>query len=563
MLGVAVEWLGGRYVATAYNNRNLAEWPPHPARLFSALVATMAESDRHVDELAALQWLEQQAAPEVVANGMSDVARRTVAPVFVPVNDVNVVSPPDRSKLDAAREAARSASDAKAQQKAEQLVEKLERKLVDDTVKAVASPTRFGKEDLAAKLLPERRSKQPRTFPSVHPNEPRVIFVWNRAEPSEQIVRGLDALLKRLVRLGHSSSLVRAHLASESEVVALREQTGSFHPDDEAGTLVLRWVAEGQLDRLDRAFALHRETEPRVLPATFVRYREGRLAARTPVPASVFDEDFIVFARVAGPRLDSRAVAAVAAQFRRALMSVAREPLPEILSGHASSGGPSERPHLAVVPLPFVGSEHADGAILGLALVMPRAAGTNERRAVLEAIGRLEEQNAATESEDETPVVNLLLGSLGVLELQRVAWGLPSRVTLRSETWSQPSRFWATATPIALDNNPGDLHDANPTRRARAFEEATASLRKSLERIGLPAPSAIEVVRSCVVAGSAKPRSYPRFPAESNKSPRILVHARLTFDSAVRGPILLGAGRYLGLGLCLPIPEARSMEAAQ
>jgi CRISPR-associated protein Csb2 len=34
------------------------------------------------------------------------------------------------------------------------------------------------------------------------------------------------------------------------------------------------------------------------------------------------------------------------------------------------------------------------------------------------------------------------------------------------------------------------------------------------------------------------------------------VHADIVFAEKVRGPVLLGAGRYTGLGLCLPIDEA-------
>ena len=40
MLAIEVTFLTGRYVATAYNTRTESEWPPHPARLFSALAAT-------------------------------------------------------------------------------------------------------------------------------------------------------------------------------------------------------------------------------------------------------------------------------------------------------------------------------------------------------------------------------------------------------------------------------------------------------------------------------------------------------------------------------------------
>ena len=39
MLAVEVEFLMGRSLATQTDERTEAEWPPHPQRLFSALVA--------------------------------------------------------------------------------------------------------------------------------------------------------------------------------------------------------------------------------------------------------------------------------------------------------------------------------------------------------------------------------------------------------------------------------------------------------------------------------------------------------------------------------------------
>ena len=79
MLAIEVELLCGRYAATAHNDRNQAEWPPHPARFFSALVAVLHENEP-VDpvERDALLWLEQQSPPsldvDLEANG--DVGRR-------------------------------------------------------------------------------------------------------------------------------------------------------------------------------------------------------------------------------------------------------------------------------------------------------------------------------------------------------------------------------------------------------------------------------------------------------------------------------------------------------
>jgi CRISPR-associated protein Csb2 len=38
--------------------------------------------------------------------------------------------------------------------------------------------------------------------------------------------------------------------------------------------------------------------------------------------------------------------------------------------------------------------------------------------------------------------------------------------------------------------------------------------------------------------------------------PRVPIHADIRFELPVKGPLLLGAGRYFGLGLCLPVEYA-------
>ncbi len=116
----------------------------------------------------------------------------------------------------------------------------------------------------------------------------------------------------------------------------------------------------------------------------------------------------------------------------------------------------------------------------------------------------------------------------GVLRLQRVAWGEDRRSTLRAGTWCHASRRWATATPIALDRNPGDLHHSNPDKRRAAFVEAAACVADSVQRIGLPAPVEIDVLRSCVLPGTAKPRAYPRFPVTGQ---RLQLRSRRTLSA--------------------------------
>ena len=63
----------------------------------------------------------------------------------------------------------------------------------------------------------------------------------------------------------------------------------------------------------------------------------------------------------------------------------------------------------------FIGSEHADGALLGVALVLPRSTPPTERGLVLRALARFEAAHSAGGDED-APILPLHLGSAGVLQ---------------------------------------------------------------------------------------------------------------------------------------------------
>ena len=51
---------GGRYYAAESHDPSLPEWPPHPSRLFSSLVASAYRSGGGMTEVkrSALEWVE-------------------------------------------------------------------------------------------------------------------------------------------------------------------------------------------------------------------------------------------------------------------------------------------------------------------------------------------------------------------------------------------------------------------------------------------------------------------------------------------------------------------------
>lgn len=576
-LVLQLRYLTGRSIATAYNDRGRAEWPPHPARLYSALVATWADDEeRDPAERAALEWLATLDAPSLYASAASE---RQGVPYFVPVNDVSVLDTFDRQrrKLDELRRAHEEAKasyeqarqtgsdkDVASATKALARTEKAEgaeRKKLEKLMLGDARPFAAGKHPAtgmksARALIPEHRGKQARSFPSVSPEDPRVFLRWSTpAEAIEQHVPALAALARRVVRVGHSASLVACTVADDCPAP-------TWEPD-ENGDRVLRVPGAGQLEHLAEAFSRHAEVEPRVLPCRFQRYQRVGGVPEETTGKSSFGDDWLVFRQVGGRRLSQTCAVEVARAMRGALMKQAAEPPPELLSGHTREGAPTSRPHLAIVPLPFVGRPRASGDLLGVALIFPEQVDDGERQAVLRAIGLWEEQRRTEEGDAlvDTPPLELRLGRAGVIAVERIEWGVAPLETLRSATWCRPSHTWVTATPIALDRNPGDLFSRDRDKAEAAHQAAERSIEAACENIGLPKPSYVQIHPSVPLVGAVKARAYPAFPADPSKHQRVKVHARLEFPMPVAGPVLLGAGRYYGLGLCRPQPEEARIRA--
>jgi CRISPR-associated protein Csb2 len=551
MLVVEVEILTGRYAATAHNDRGRAEWPPHPARFFSALVAALHDGD-DVDqaERDAILWLEQQDPPSLHVDPESTVGRRQVQDVYVPVNDVTLGGD------EAIREAKKKLVDAKspaAKKKAQAALEKvamvsvaIDTKYSDDalttaTALMVAPFVGVGKKKDGKWTRQQGRTRQVRTFPVVLPETPTFAFLWPNADPSPHRA-ALDRLCARVTRLGHSSSLVRCTLADD-------DLTPTLVPSDE-GEVVLRVVGPGQLDRLNRAFEHHQGEQSRVLPARPQRYGPAfKKATPSPQAASVFSAtDWVLFERVGGSRPLASRTTDLARALRGGLIEVhGNQDLPATLSGHAE-GGPTEQPHVAFVPLPFVGREHADGALMGCALVLPRELPGRDRELLLRLVAKWE-----TERGSDHGNLTLAGGTLPPFHIRRV--DVSAKAALDPMRWSRSSARFITATPIALDKNPGNLRSNQDGTARKAALEAQKSISDACLYVVGVRPVSVEVSLAPLLPGAQHVRDFLPWPGRPGRTPRVRVHADIQFAAPVRGPLLLGAGRYFGLGLCLPVED--------
>lgn len=574
MLAIEVELLTGRYAATAHNDRERAEWPPHPARFFSALVAALYDHDP-VDqgERDALVWLERQGAPSLRVDPESKVGRRQVQDVYVPVNDISLGGDDnirrEALKLEdsrarvadangsvvAAREAISTVTLPKERKAAEKSLASKEKQLSKEKEKLNTAEVAFSAfvnaqlaidprpSDKALKtaitLLPERRTRQLRTFPVVLPETPTFAFLWPTANPKHHR-EALSRLCSRVTRLGHSSSLVRCMIVD-------RDLSPTLVPSDE-GSVVLRVVGPGQLDRLDRAFEHHQGVERRVLPARAQRYGSAfKKTAGSPQAASVFSStDWMLFERVGGSRPLASRTTDLARALRSALLEVnGNQSLPSTLSGH-SQNGPTQEAHVAFLSLPFVGNEHADGAIMGCAVVLPRTLPANDREVLLRLVARWEKERA-----DGRGHLTLAGGTLPPFHVRRV--DVSAKAALDPVRWSRSSSRFITATPIALDKNPGNLRSNRDGTARRAALEAQQSISDACCHVVGIRPVSVEVSLAPLLPGGQHVRDFLPWPGRAGRTPRVRVHADIQFAEPVCGPLLVGAGRYFGLGLCLPV----------
>jgi CRISPR-associated protein Csb2 len=199
---------------------------------------------------------------------------------------------------------------------------------------------------------------------------------------------------------------------------------------------------------------------------------------------------------------------------------------------------------------------------MGLAILPPAAetsawaasspAAFARKQAFRAALARLGEANA-----DGRPILTLAPRGGGSW-----SWRLaPAASALRSldpARYLRAARLWASATPVLLDRH------VKSGRSPERSDEAEAMIREACARAGLPDPVAVSLTKHSAIVGAPPARpagGNPRWAGWARRKSfgaRAFVHVRLAFDEAVPGPVLLGAGRFHGLGLFLPMRQGRA-----
>ena len=473
MLSLAINYLNGRVAASTYNSGGAAvEWPPHPDRVFMALVAAWGETGQDDAGARALRWLEAQAAPSLAAG---ECQPRQSVRHYVPVND-------DLPRAQRGR------------------------------------------------LLPECRSRQGRQFATATLDHPVAHLIWPDADPSEHLP-ALQNLAAGVTNVGHSSSLVQAYLDAAPP-------PANWQPVDGPGGYLMRVPYAGRFDDLVDAYRQGQRPEAR----RWIGYRKMAADTDAAYPHSVFSDNLIIF-EASGAGLDLRAAGQLTAALRNLIMAQCPDPIPEWVSGHTPDGGRSANPHIALIPLPFVGSNHADGRVLGLAIAVPRAVAPSEA-------GRGLHNLLGYTADGALKAHTIMAGRWNAATLRQPDPGdqRPTRYNRRAETWTRPSDTWHTVTPVTLDR-----YYKGPDK-ARLERENVA---EQCRRIGLPAPTAVALGPVSMLEGVPPAREFPRLRRRSDAGGNgewQHTHATIVFAEPVRGPVIIGSGRYRGYGLCRPAP---------
>ncbi len=209
--------------------------------------------------------------------------------------------------------------------------------------------------------------------------------------------------------------------------------------------------------------------------------------------------------------------------------------LPSWLCGHDPDGGPTSDAHLAFFPLAQAGARQGNGRIHGLGIALPDATPTDE----------IEHWLGAFLNHNGKPGIHRLYDRHG-LDCHVIHQRQDGSDWTPASNWAGASTRWASATPIVLDRYP---------KGADAWLAAEPIIAQACQRAGLPEPELIIASPRSPLIGSPDARRFPPMPQGGGTGTRWHCHATLVFSEPVRGPVLLGAGRFRGYGMCHPLPD--------
>lgn len=494
---VSVRFHDGRY-------HGAEEWPPSPARLFQALVAAAATGESIAEpQRRALLWLETLDAPLLAT---PRARRGRLLRNYVPNNDL----------------------DAK------------------------------GGDPALVSSIRVAKSIRPVLFDADIP----LIYLWQAdAMPADNELEILFEIVHRLYQLGRGVDMASAEaevVDHEDALERVRSPEWVIHrPSGGRQGVELACPAPGSLSSLERRFAAFRrrleQPERRKGTTVFaqppkasfrrVTYNSppARLLYELRDPASTSSTPaFVAYPHENVTKLVESVRDRSAAVLRGALPDRTDE-IERCLIGRGARDA-DKATRIRIVPLPSIGHVHAERSIRRVLVEVPPECSLTA--------ADVDWALTTAESDPESQPTGLLVRARDDRMLRH--YGVDAGT----------HRRWRTITPAALPESASrrridSMHRSAEAKAAteRLQEEAAAILavHAALRHSGVTVPvRQMRVQREAYAARGLRAEAFATAPRFSKHR---LWHVEVVFAEGVSGPLVIGDGRYLGLGLMAPERE--------
>lgn len=505
---ISVRFHDGRYHGSG-------EWPPSPARLFQALVAGSARGQNlSAPAVEAFHWLETLDAP-IIAVPSAHAGRGFKN--FVPNNDLDAVD---------------------------------------------GDPARVA-EIRAPKIV------RPRMFLSSVP----LVYAWTfeSGVESERCAQALCEIANSLFQFGRGVDMAWAQdeIVEERQADArLREHGGIlWRPNERGGGAMLSCPHRGSLASLTKRFAKTRERFKTVGDGKKARklFTQALKPSFAQVPYNsppTFHLFHIKHADAFAPQPLDR-ISMVTEKIRDFAAELLKRStwrhddpkreacIDQVFVGQNSTQADKVR-RIRITPLPSIGHAQTERSIRRVLVTMPPDCPIPADDVAWTFSG------LALDVDRET----------GEIRAELVRAGDRTMLTHYGIEDAALAHVWCTVTPAALSEHAArrrvDPHRMSKEAKSgaeRLREEAAAqhAVRQALRHAGInTAVRAIRVQREPFEAKGQRAEAFahpPRFLKER------LWHVEITFAQPIPGPLVIGDGRYLGLGLMRPVSHAEGVYA--
>ncbi len=491
------------------------EWPPSPMRAFQALVSAASSRTRGrplPDDLRSAIATIEAIRPLIIA---PPAAPATVGHrAYVPHNQADLVS------------------------------------------------AAWNRGNLKADIAQHRMEKdyRPMRIQTFDDQLPAVHYLYSLDQPTAECQTLLDAIrpsVRSITTLGWGIDQVCADATLISELGSLSQLAGQHWHAASQGGRKLRVPRRGSFDALA---ARHEKFLSRLAGGDF-----------TPVPPATA-LDVVSYRRDSEPSARPHAVFRlldsnddpyryphaklihIAGMVRHlAIETMKRNPPPwkkddriwieTFVCGHRA--GAPEHQQLSYVPLPSIGSAHADAMIRNIMLIAPVGC-ERELEYVAE---RIDGERLMPESDPDIRETDAQPPLPVPTSIERFK---PQPRKFIDTRYLGTSCNWHTVTPVILD---GHSRKSKGEKSEIVAERTVHLVKAALQRAGIETPcrftwQAIPFLKNCLSAHKYdRDGRHTGYHRPAHLQTMTAVHLSLTFDHPVPGPITLGAGRHCGFGL--------------